>query len=477
MKHLRSLAADIVRWAKNEPSVDAVLWYGSVGRGDSTPASDLDTVVLHAASAQPREVLGSLRQFLGDRVRFVSCAAGRPEATVWIDASLVKIDLHFGTDPEQFAWLADSPDVPAPRLVTALDKSGRSRPLVERAAALLPRDPASLVNDEIEKFLTGFEAASAAHRRSDGYQFYFHYNLALHRLARLMELCRGNPVYLFLPKMLLSRLMPSPEQQRWRSLRGTLYLPEANAAKRQLAETFLAVFEELSRRCALSRSPDEVRSFLDAVIHRDLFFNVRDFADAFDGLVRRGRLFRASTLTRWQDEPALRRWLADQNIRTIIDFRHPDEMVEPRARYPADLLGPIRYVNLPLSGPPGQGAAPPPAELGRSYMALLLEHLPSVVEALRVIAADANEATVVHCHAGKDRTGFFCAVLAMLLGLPRDRIHDDYVLSGQGVLEIAIAEFADAVEREGGVVTLLSRGGLGDDTVAALSNGLLMRER
>ena len=106
---------------------------------------------------------------------------------------------------------------------------------IEASTASHTRDVSALIDEEIEKFLVSFEAASSAHRRSDGYRFYFEHNLALHRLARLVELARGGDSYLFLPRMVLSGRMTLAEQITFRSLHGELYLPEAAALKRRLA--------------------------------------------------------------------------------------------------------------------------------------------------------------------------------------------------------------------------------------------------
>lgn len=471
MKHLHRLRDEVLGWATCEPLVEAVLWHGSVVRGDATPASDLDVVIVHGASTPATAVVASLSKHFGERLRFASHS--KTDASLWVDASLTKIDLHMGSDAECFAWLADSPDAPAPRLCIGLDKTGCCGALVTRASRVFARDRVSLCNDEIDKFITGFEAASAAHRRSDGYQFYFHYNLALHRLARLIELLRGDAAYLFLPKLLLSRRMPLPEQQKWRGLRGTMYLPEANEAKRQLAESFIATLKDIATVVPITRSPDAIAQFLNSIIQRDLFFNVRDFADSYDGKVKSGMLFRASSLTRWQDEPLLSRWLADTGIRTIIDLRHPAEMTDAKAQYRSDLLSSIRYVNCPLSGPPLPDRTPAPAEFGRVYYSLLQEHLFAVVEALRTLAMPDAGPTVVHCHVGKDRTGLFCALVALLLDMPRESIHADYMLSGQGVAEKAIRDFVESVESAGGAESVLAAAGLDHATVVVLRRQLL----
>ena len=476
MRHLQRLGEDLIEWGRHEPRVRAILWYGSMARGDTSAHSDLDAAVVLREGTDTTDIVRSFPGHFGHRVRACSHIESRGEATLWVDETMTKVDLQLVCAPESLAWLADSPDITPPRLVVALDKEEICGVLVDRAAKTVVRDVKRVAVEEIEKFLVAFEACSSAHRRSDGYQFYFQYNLALHRLARLVELSRGEPEFLYLPKLLLPRRMSLPEQIRWRELRGTIYLPEANEAKRRLAAAFMQTVVELGGRVPIRRTSDDLRRFLEAIILRDLFFNVRDFADAYEGAVRRGRLFRTSTLTRWQQEPLLRQWLADRNVRTIIDFRNPVELAEEKARYPEELLTNIRYLSLPLSGPPRPEATPRPKDAGRAYERLFFAQAANVVEAMRAIADNSEGGTVVHCHVGKDRTGWFCAALGLLLGLSEEHVIHDYMLSGQGVEASAIQYFIQAVRNAGGVRLTLEQAGLSDAERQRLSEVLLTPE-
>jgi protein-tyrosine phosphatase len=64
------------------------------------------------------------------------------------------------------------------------------------------------------------------------------------------------------------------------------------------------------------------------------------------------------------------------------------------------------------------------------YLSYLLDRPDSVVAALRTIA-DAPGATLVHCAAGKDRTGTIVALALSLAGADRDAIIADYAASSE----------------------------------------------
>jgi len=472
MQHLRELAEVVRVWAANEDRVRALLWYGTQALGTFSPFSDVDAAILHRGD--PAEVVESLRLELGQRVRECVHVHGRGEAAFWVDDALTKVDLRLVADPNELHAMATSMDVPAPRFVAAVDKDQACGELLRLASLRGEKNPVALVDGEIEKFLIGFEAASNAHRRSDGYRFYFEYNLALHRLARLVELARGNADYLFLPRMLLSGRLGHQEQIEFRDLHGVLYLPRAPEQKRKLAGVFLKIVRELASRLPLRRSIDSMASFLAAVQSRDLFFNVRDFADAFGARVARGRLFRASALSRWAGTPELDDWIARHRVVRVVDFRDPEEAAA-NLPYTDELAARLDVVSKPLSGRPRALRAPAMESLGGTYFRLFRTHLANVVSALRIVAEPRDGAIVVHCHVGKDRTGWFCATVGLLLGLDVDRVVDDYLRSGQDTREDSMRDFLGLVAAAGGVQALLAEAGYGQTEVDILRRQLLVQ--
>ena len=75
-----------------------------------------------------------------------------------------------------------------------------------------------------------------------------------------------------------------------------------------------------------------------------------------------------------------------------------------------------------------------PPEPGRRavafYLAYLRDRPDNVVAALRAII-DSDGAAVVHCAAGKDRTGVVVALALSVAGVPRERIVADYVATAE----------------------------------------------
>ena len=96
------------------------------------------------------------------------------------------------------------------------------------------------VNNLIDKFVYEFESCSSKHSRSDGYQFYYFYNIAFHVAIQLNYLAKGKTEYYFLPKNLMTSELSTEEQAGFPKLNGTTFLPEANKRKRALLDFFFS---------------------------------------------------------------------------------------------------------------------------------------------------------------------------------------------------------------------------------------------
>lgn len=116
--------------------------------------------------------------------------------------------------------------------------------------------------------------------------------------------------------------------------------------------------------------------------------------------------------------------LRSLGITRIVDLREDSEV-------PAGLGGAgIDVLRIPLyrlpDGPPMSGT------LEQVYD-LLLETRGAELSAAVAAIADAPGPVLVHCTAGKDRTGLVVALALSAAGIPREAIVEDYALSGPEV--------------------------------------------
>ncbi len=180
------------------------------------------------------------------------------------------------------------------------------------------------------------------------------------------------------------------------------------------------------------------------------FRDVGGLAAAGGRQVRRGLLFRSDELAHLTDADL--RVVDRLGLRTIVDLRAAQE----RARRP-DRLPPgarLRQVHLPMSDSTMQGSAlrqlawlvvrGPSLDaatlLRQQYTAFAFQCAGAVGALLRCLADPANLPALVHCTAGKDRTGFTMAVLLLTLGVAEEDVIADHLLSNQ-LLQPAIPRF------------------------------------
>jgi protein-tyrosine phosphatase len=175
-------------------------------------------------------------------------------------------------------------------------------------------------------------------------------------------------------------------------------------------------------------------------------FNFRDLGGypTRDGrTVRWRRLYRSDSLHAL-DEPDREPFEA-LGIRTVLDLRRPYE-IERDGRVP-DWNGAVwRHLYLEhreWTETPYRRGADLVRYLADRYRDLAAESAAGLAGAVGVIADPRAAPVVVHCVAGKDRTGVVCALTLSLLGVSDEDIAAEYALSSANLrryLDLLLAE-------------------------------------
>ena len=157
----------------------------------------------------------------------------------------------------------------------------------------------------------------------------------------------------------------------------------------------------------------------------DACLNVRDLGgiSCGDSAIRRGRLVRASIIGTLSD--AGRAAVRAHGIRTVIDLRVDEEIAETPSPYREGTV----YRHVPFSVARTMGLHRAAAEgTMADELRRLAEPGGGLAAAIRAIA-DAEPGIVLHCMAGRDRTGIIVAVTLAAIGVPDEEIVADYVAS------------------------------------------------
>ncbi|MBX7248782.1 MAG: tyrosine-protein phosphatase [Caulobacteraceae bacterium] len=188
--------------------------------------------------------------------------------------------------------------------------------------------------------------------------------------------------------------------------------------------------------------------------------NVRDYGDYAGHAGRRlkpGRLLRTGHHARATDAD-LRR-LQDMEVAVVVDLRHPAERVyQPSRRLPGwtgraiesdidnDEQGEPPHITFLKSNDLS-------AENVHRYMMDAYRRIPFEARHLDLFSryfdalSETEGAVLIHCAAGKDRTGLLAALTHRLTGVSEDDLIEDYLLTNTAVdLEGRAPEIAKTIE-------------------------------
>lgn len=149
-------------------------------------------------------------------------------------------------------------------------------------------------------------------------------------------------------------------------------------------------------------------------------------------LTRWGRVYRAGSLADLSDDEVA--YLGRLGVRLSCDLRTPEETERQPDRLPPGataLTRPIvgnvsrlrRVVTLYRKRHAIQEV------LEAVYVVMLDQNGPIFADVFRAAADPANLPLIIHCTAGKDRTGLAVALLLLALGVPEETVVADYTLS------------------------------------------------
>ncbi|AGL20469.1 tyrosine-protein phosphatase [Actinoplanes sp. N902-109] len=169
-------------------------------------------------------------------------------------------------------------------------------------------------------------------------------------------------------------------------------------------------------------------------------YNFRDVGGyaGLDGReVRWRQLFRSDSLHRLRGDDL--QTFGELGIRTVIDLRRTRE-IERHGRVP-DAAG-LTYHN-PVIEHVDWETVPEPTGLPRArwladrYLNFAEDGHAGLAAALGLIADPQAAPVVVHCMAGKDRTGVVCALTLSLLGVSDADIAEDYALTEASMVSLS----------------------------------------
>jgi protein-tyrosine phosphatase len=175
-----------------------------------------------------------------------------------------------------------------------------------------------------------------------------------------------------------------------------------------------------------------------------------------------GRVFRSGKLSEATPEDLAK--IKSLGIHTSIDLRSQPE-VKVGGQDPVGAQGLSSTVSAPM--------LIVPSAVG--YRNLVADQKPAIATAFKALADPADYPVIIHCSAGKDRTGIVSALLLELLGVPRKQVVSEYMLSASSgaVNEKWINAALDEVDAQGGIQKYMTGIGISPSMQAAIKKNVL----
>lgn len=181
------------------------------------------------------------------------------------------------------------------------------------------------------------------------------------------------------------------------------------------------------------------------VIHLEGAYNFRDMGglQTHKGkCMRNDLLYRSAELSKVS--PSDLEKIQSIALKTIIDLRTPNERKHKIDRLPPNSNS--RVVSIPIYPTPDD-----PGRLRKLYWFLsgkfknvdfeaftkefyyriAFNHTSQIKEIMGLISTANNLPALLHCSGGKDRTGFLSAIIQLLIGVPHEKVMEDYLLTNE----------------------------------------------
>lgn len=208
-------------------------------------------------------------------------------------------------------------------------------------------------------------------------------------------------------------------------------------------------------------------------------FNFRDVGGlaARGGTVREGVLFRSDGLHRLGEAGKQR--LRELGVGIVIDLRDERES----QAMPDDLDGlDVEVLRLPVFEGSGASQGAAGISLVALYERIVTLHASIVIDAIREISTagmhpDGEQAVVVHCTAGKDRTGIVVALALLAVGVDRELVIADYEQTEQNLAGEWLEGMVAMVARYGVPDTPELRALMGGSPREAIESAIELVER
>ena len=200
-------------------------------------------------------------------------------------------------------------------------------------------------------------------------------------------------------------------------------------------------------------------------------FKINNFRDIskFNRLAKERKIYRTSSLTSYQNDANFIDFLKEKNIETIIDLRAEREIKS--CSYKKDFITNFKYIKVhfdPWNQPEWFKKTEHYGTNSEIAYRFFVKGCKDEVRAIFKEISNSKGAIVIHCVAGKDRTGFIIMLIKMLINTPYQIMLADYLASELDAEEAKFKIYYDNIMNEGGIENYLESCGVSKEEFAII---------
>ncbi len=451
--------------------IQAALLIGSGARKAMHAKSDVDYLIIVNQEFSIETLIQKITQLFSNMPQYHTLSFSKKKILFFLDHDFIRVEFMWYEDFSEIEPLFLGSEIQDPKDSIVFDHTGKLQGYLNQLLIQNQNNMNETLQNEafnlIARFIDYFESASMAHSRNDFHKFFILHTKVLSILARIIYLAQGYtrfrymPPYFSFPHTEYKTLVPT----HWGAV---------NVAKRTVLNLFYEYVTELLNKLNINFDLDTLKQFLETIYARDFFYNLRDISQ-FNPKIKKGFIFRSGLPVFFIECQEFFDFLRDNNIKTIIDLRAEREIEE----YPYNraFLNHYEYVHAPFD-PWNQperfqrqhSRLSDPMEI--TYLLFLKEYKESTCKVIRKIIT-AKNSVLIHCTAGKDRTGIVVTLLHLLSGASVETAKLDFLTNQSSAKEKYFDLIIAEINRYGGVEGYLQSCHLSKEEIQQLKNKIV----
>lgn len=181
-------------------------------------------------------------------------------------------------------------------------------------------------------------------------------------------------------------------------------------------------------------------------------------------------------MTLFQNESFFCDFITKKGIRSVIDLRAEREISEEKNCYTEKSLQNFKWIHAPFDpwnqSPEFQAAHHQGSNIEIAYRFFGTECKKSIKTTIEAILREEN-ATAIHCHAGKDRTGILISILHLLSGADLATVYCDYLATEMDTKREYLDIILALINKEGGIENYLLSCSINHSQIDQLKNKII----